>query len=152
MSIKRVLTLAASAAAVAVLVSPVTGASAAESGSQDTRSARLASSDGYLHVYTQPYGSGTECKWEGNSNNWGACRNLTSDIWNNAYLGGNDAVDLYTAPDAGGAHACIDAGDRWIDTTTNQYHFTYGAGLEGFGQSINNNISSHRWVNYCSQH
>jgi hypothetical protein len=150
MSIKRVLTLAASAAAVAVLVSPVTSASALESGSQGTRA--VAASDGYLHVYTQPYGRGTECKWEGNSNNWGACRNLTSDIWNNAYLGGNDAVDLYTAPDAGGAHACIDGGDRWIDTTTNQYHFTYGAGLEGYGQSVNNNISSHRWVNYCSQH
>ena len=37
MSIKRVLTLAASAAAVAVLVSPVTSASALESGSQGTR-------------------------------------------------------------------------------------------------------------------
>ena len=36
MSIKRVLTLAASAAAVAVLVSPVTSASALESGSQGT--------------------------------------------------------------------------------------------------------------------
>ncbi len=67
-------------------------------------------------------------------------------------LGGNDAVDLYTAPDGGGAHACIDRGDRWIDTTTDKYPFTYGAGLDQLGATVNNNISSHRWVTYCSQH
>ncbi|WP_030378466.1 MULTISPECIES: hypothetical protein [unclassified Streptomyces] len=148
MSLKRVLTLAASAAAVATLFSPVSGASALESGAQ---SPARAAADGYLHVYTQPYGGGRECKWLGNSDNWGTCRNLTSDIWNNGYAGGLDAVDLYTAPNAGGAHACISQGDRWIDTTTGEYRFTYGAGLEQFGASVNNNISSHRWVDYCSQ-
>ncbi|MFF4785874.1 hypothetical protein ACFY3E_31725 [Streptomyces griseorubiginosus] len=151
MSIKRALTLVASAAAVAVLFAPVTGASAAESVSHGTRSAQLASADGFLHVYTQPYGGGRECKWSGNSNDWGSCRNLTSDIWNNGYAGGLDAVDLYTAPNAGGAHACISQGDRWWDTTTGNYRFTYGEGLEQFGKSVNNNISSHRWVDYCSQ-
>ncbi|WP_055526495.1 peptidase inhibitor family I36 protein [Streptomyces graminilatus] len=151
MSVKRLVTVAASAAAVAALFSPVSTATALDAGSHGTKTARLASADGFLHVFTQPNGRGHECKWEGNSNNWGSCRNLTSDIWNNGYFGGNDAVDLYTAPNAGGAHACISQGDRWSDTTTNQYHFTYGAGLEGFGASVNNNISSHRWVDYCSQ-
>ncbi|MEU6223512.1 hypothetical protein [Streptomyces sp. NPDC047042] len=152
MSIKRLVTLAASAAAVVTLFSPLSGANALDAGSQGTRSAQLVSADGFLHVFTQPNGGGRECKWEGNSDNWGLCRNLTSDIWNNGYEGGNDAVDLYTAPGGGGAHACISQGDRWRDTTTNRYHFTYGEGLEGFGASVNNNISSHRWVNYCSQH
>ncbi|WP_328683682.1 hypothetical protein OG226_34335 [Streptomyces sp. NBC_01261] len=151
MSVKRLLTVAASAAAVAALFSPVSSASALDAGAQSTATARLASGDGYLHVYTQPYGGGRECKWSGNSDNWGSCRNLTSDIWNNGYAGGLDAVDLYTAPNAGGAHACISQGDSWPDTTTGQYTFTYGAGLSQFGKSVNNNISSHRWVDYCSQ-
>ena len=151
MSVKRLLTVAASAAAVAALFSPVSSASALDAGSQSTATARLASADGYLHVYTQPYGGGRECKWSGNSDNWGSCRNLTSDIWNNGYAGGLDAVDLYTAPNAGGAHACISQGDSWPDTTTGTYRFTYGAGLDQFGKSVNNNISSHRWVDYCSQ-
>ncbi|MER7927968.1 MULTISPECIES: hypothetical protein [unclassified Streptomyces] len=150
MSVKRLLTVAASAAAVAALFSPVSSASALDAGTQKTASAQL-SGDGYLHVYTQPYGGGRECKWSGNSDNWGSCRNLTSDIWNNGYAGGLDAVDLYTAPSAGGAHACISQGDRWWDTTTGNYRFTYGAGLDQFGKSVNNNISSHRWVDYCSQ-
>ncbi|MFF5299917.1 hypothetical protein ACFY5F_11170 [Streptomyces sp. NPDC013161] len=150
MSVKRILTVAASAAAVAALFSPVSSASALDAGTQKTAAAQL-SGDGYLHVYTQPYGGGRECKWSGNSDNWGSCRNLTSDIWNNGYAGGFDAVDLYTAPNAGGAHACISQGDRWYDTTTGNYTFTYGAGLSQFGKSVNNNISSHRWVDYCSQ-
>ena len=150
MSVKRILTVAASAAAVAALFSPVSSASALDTGTQKTATAQLAA-DGYLHVYTQPYGGGRECKWSGNSDNWGSCRNLTSDIWNNGYAGGFDAVDLYTAPNAGGAHACISQGDRWYDTTTGNYTFTYGAGLSQFGKSVNNNISSHRWVDYCSQ-
>ena len=150
MSVKRILTVAASAAAVAALFSPVSSASALDAGTQKTAAAQL-SGDGYLHVYTQPYGGGRECKWSGNSDNWGSCRNLTSDIWNNGYAGGLDAVDLYTAPGAGGAHACISQGDRWWDTTTGNYRFTYGAGLDQFGKSVNNNISSHRWVDYCSQ-
>ncbi|WP_405839421.1 hypothetical protein [Streptomyces sp. NBC_01518] len=150
MSVKRILTVAASAAAVAALFSPVSSASALDAGTQKTAAAQL-SGDGYLHVYTQPYGGGRECKWSGNSDNWGSCRNLTSDIWNNGYAGGLDAVDLYTAPNAGGAHACISQGDSWPDTTTGEYRFTYGAGLEQFGKSVNNNISSHRWVDYCSQ-
>ncbi|MFE9448385.1 hypothetical protein [Streptomyces sp. NPDC006739] len=151
MSVKRVLTLAASAATVAVLVSPVSSASALESGAQGAKAPRLASADGYLHVFTQPNGGGRECSWAGNSDNWGSCRNLTSDIWNNGYAGGNDAVDLYWGLNATGAHACISQGDRWNDTTQDDYHFTYGAGLGGFGATVNNNISSHRWVDYCSQ-
>ncbi|WP_405824355.1 hypothetical protein OG241_45280 [Streptomyces sp. NBC_01390] len=151
MSVKRLFTVAASAAAVAALFSPFSSASALDAGSQGTKSAQLASSDGFLHVYTQPNGRGRECKWDGNSDNWGSCRNLTSDIWNNGYAGFLDAVDLYTAPNAGGAHACISQGDRWSDTTTGNYRFTYGAGLSQFGASVNNNISSHRWVDYCSQ-
>lgn len=151
MSITRVLTLAASAAAATVLLAPVSGASASNSGAKAPAAPRTAAADGYLHVFTQPFGGGRECKWLGNSDNWGTCRNLTSDIWNNGYAGGNDAVDLYTAPNAGGAHACISQGDRWINTTTGEYRFTYGAGLEQFGASVNNNISSHRWVDYCSQ-
>jgi hypothetical protein len=151
MSIKRVLTLAASTAAVAALFSPMSSASALESGVQTAAAPRPAAADGYLHVYTQPNGRGHECKWLSNSDNWGTCRNLTSDIWNNGYAGGFDAVDLYTAPNGGGAHACIGQGDRWNDTTTGDYRFTYGAGLEQFGASVNNNISSHRWVDYCSQ-
>ncbi|MET9089249.1 hypothetical protein ABZX77_46540 [Streptomyces sp. NPDC004237] len=148
MSIKRVLTLAASAAAVAALFSPVSSASALEAG---TKAPQLAAADGNLHVWTQPHAGGHHCAWSGNSDNWGTCRNLTSDIFNNGYPGGLDAVDLYWGTSATGAHACISQGDSWPDTTTGQYRFTYGEGQGGFGQSVNNNISSHRWVDYCSQ-
>ncbi|MFJ9817287.1 hypothetical protein ACIRU3_18820 [Streptomyces sp. NPDC101151] len=151
MSIKRAFTVAAAAAALTVLVAPLSSASAAESGGQPAKAPRLAAADGRLHVYTQPNGGGNTCSWLGNADSWGSCRNLVSDIWNNGYAGGNDAVDLYWGLNATGAHACISQGDRWPDLTTGRYHFTYDSGKPGFGDSLNNNVSSHRWVDYCSQ-
>ncbi|WP_405764352.1 hypothetical protein [Streptomyces sp. NBC_01538] len=153
MSIKRVSTLAAVAAAsLAMLVVPAAGANALEAGSQGTATAKsVQAADGRLYAWTDPHGRGTVCFWTVNADNWGPCRNAASDIWNNGYATRFDAVDLYTAPNGGGAHACISRGDSWPDLTTHQYRFTYGEGLEHFGHTVNDDISSHRWVDFCSQ-
>ncbi|MFJ4878452.1 hypothetical protein ACIP93_25050 [Streptomyces sp. NPDC088745] len=110
-----------------------------------------AAADGLLHAWTDPYGGGTPCFWGGNADTWGPCRNKASDIWNNGYATTLDAVDLYYGLKATGAHACISRGDSWNNLPSGKWRFTYGAGQGGFGQSVNDNISSHRWVDYCSQ-
>jgi hypothetical protein len=151
MSIKHVSVIAAAAAVLTVFAAPLATAGPQQHGARPATSSRLRSADGRLHVYTPPYGGGRTCSWVGNADTWGSCRNLVSDIWNNGYPGGNDAVDLYWGVNATGAHACLSQGDRWPDLINDPQHFTYGAGQGGFGQSLNNNVSSHRWVDYCSQ-
>jgi hypothetical protein len=106
--------------------------------------------DGNLYAYNDPNQSGTHCAWSGNAGTWGACENEASFLWNNGYAG-IDAVDLYWGEFNTGAHACISRGDVWRDLSNGQYHFTYGQGLAGFGDNVNDNIASHRWVDYCSQ-
>ncbi|WP_405590759.1 hypothetical protein [Streptomyces sp. NBC_01190] len=152
MTLKHFLTTAAATASLALVMLPTTASAqstAAGSGRAAPRSAQAA--DGLLHAWTLPGGGGTPCFWGGNSDNWGPCRNAASDIWNNGYAVTLDAVDLYWGLNATGAHACISRGDSWNNLPSGQWKFTYGAGLGGFGQSIDNNISSHRWVDYCSQ-
>ncbi|MFF0158492.1 hypothetical protein ACFYRY_13295 [Streptomyces sp. NPDC005263] len=152
MFIRRVSAIAAAAAGLAALLVPAADANAAEASSQGSATARSAqAADGYLHVWTDPHGGGTPCFWSVNADDWGPCTNKASDIWNNGYEARNDAVDLYWGAGATGAHACISRGDSWPDLTTDQYRFTYDSGKKGFGQSVNDNIHSHRWVDFCSQ-
>ncbi|MEU3827066.1 hypothetical protein GT045_27355 [Streptomyces sp. SID486] len=129
---------------------PVPSAGHATQGS-DRASRSAAAADGLLHAWTDPFGGGTPCFWEYNSDNWGPCRNKASDIWNNGYATTLDAVDLYSGVAGTEAHACISRGDSWNNLPSGQWRFTYGAGLPQFGKSVNDNISSHRWVDYCSQ-
>ncbi|MEV0912674.1 hypothetical protein [Streptomyces hokutonensis] len=111
--------------------------------------AQPSNADGKLHVWNDPEATGTECTWTGSAGTWGACENKGSTIWNNGYSG-IDAVDLYWGEFHTGAHACISRGDWW-ETAGGTYHFTYGQGLQGFGDNVNDNIASHQWVDYCSQ-
>ncbi|MFF3591710.1 peptidase inhibitor family I36 protein [Streptomyces sp. NPDC002387] len=109
-----------------------------------------ANADGYLYAYNDPELEGTRCRWAGSAGTWGSCENEASSLWNNSYYG-IDAVDLYWGEFHTGAHACISRGDIWGDLSGGQYHFTYGQGLSGFGDNVNDNIASHQWVEYCSQ-
>ncbi|MCS0603577.1 hypothetical protein NX794_20510 [Streptomyces sp. LP11] len=156
MSVKQFIATGAVAAGLALALFPTTASAAATpsatgSAAHDSASRGAAAADGLLHAWTDPYGGGTPCFWGGNADTWGPCRNKASDIWNNGYAVTLDAVDLYWGLNATGAHACIGRGDSWNNLPSGQWRFTYGSGLGGFGQSVNDNISSHRWVDYCSQ-
>jgi peptidase inhibitor family I36 len=74
-------------------------------------------------------------------------RNRASSLWNNGYVGGNDHVNFYYSPSYGGAWDCLSPGTSWSNLV-NQW-FAYGQGLPGYGQSTNDNIASHKWVDYC---
>lgn len=157
MSVKQLIATGAVATGLALALLPSTASAApaptGASGTHRSGSAPggAAAADGLLHAWTDAYGGGTPCFWGGNSDNWGPCRNKASDIWNNGYAVTLDSVDLYWGVSATGAHACISRGDSWNNLPSGQWKFTYGAGLGGFGKSVNDNISSHRWVDYCSQ-
>lgn len=110
-----------------------------------------AAADGLLHAWTDPFGGGTPCFWSKSVDDWGPCRNKASDIWNNGYATTFDAVDLYYGRAGTEAHACISRGDSWNNLPSGKWKFTYGAGKKGFGKSVNDDIASHRWVDYCSQ-
>ncbi|MEU7722088.1 hypothetical protein [Streptomyces tibetensis] len=100
--------------------------------------------DGYLHLY-----SGTDYRdyctgYVGNSANWGACRNVISSLWNNGYPGNLDDVWVYYRINYGGARRGVYNGVAISDL--GPYPFDAGTGA-GAGQSINDNISSHKWTN-----
>lgn len=116
--------------------------------------------DGNVYAYDGTYFSGKYCGWVGNDTNWTTCsgggvaqnlRNQASSLWNNGYSGGNDDVNFYWDTGYSGAWACLGTGDYWADLPLGVEHFTWGPGLGGYGDTLNNNISSHKWVSYCGQ-
>ena len=122
-------------------------------GVEDSATASFACEPGALCGWLDSSGTGPGCYWQGNFGDWmdWGCGNTVSAIKNNAnFWDDYAAVDLYYGPNYTGAHACISAGSFW-DLGSGEYHFTYGQGEAGFGDNVNNNVRSHRWVHYCSQ-
>ncbi|MEU8706636.1 hypothetical protein [Streptomyces sp. NPDC048565] len=146
MMIRHVVITGVATASLAFAFTPAVGAP-----TQGSHAPAAQAPDGLLHAWTDAGGRGHHCTWGGPSDNWGTCRNAASDIWNNGTAVTLDAVDLYWGTSGTGAHACISRGDSWNNLPVDIHKFTYGQGLGGFGESVNDNISSHRWVDYCSQ-
>jgi hypothetical protein len=129
-------------------------------GTLATATAAMAA-DGYVYAYDQPYGwsrGGDACRWYGNDTDWGNCswygrtlsmKNRASALWNNGYAGGYDKVNFYWGTGYYGAWACLGVGDYWADLPLGREHFTWGAGKPGYGQVVNNNVASHKWVTQC---
>ncbi len=132
---KRIVKITAALAVAALLIAP--GAAQAL--------------DGNVYAYENTNRTGNYCYWSGNSGDWSWCGmlNRASSLWNNGYVGGNDDVNFYWGRGYTGAWDCLPQGARWDDL--GQHWFAYGAGLNGYLQTTNNNIESHKWVSYCGQ-
>jgi hypothetical protein len=107
--------------------------------------------DGNVYAYEHANFGGARCAWSGNSSDWSSCgmRNRASSLRNNGYPGGNDDVNFYWGTGHTGAWDCLGVGDAWSNLANQR--FIYRPGLPGYGESTNDNISSHKWVSYCGQ-
>ncbi|GAA2478541.1 hypothetical protein GCM10010406_13380 [Streptomyces thermolineatus] len=140
----------------AVLAAPATAgatgkevsapAPAAESGTVG------ALADGYLYAYEHINWGGAYCRWYGDDADWSTCspggnmRNKASSLWNNGHPGSYDDVLLYWDVNYGRARACIPNGVYWNNLTGLYFN---DSGYGGHGQTLNDNISSHKWVDSC---
>jgi hypothetical protein len=118
--------------------------------------------DGYVYAYDQTYGwtkAGDACRWYGNDTYWGDCTwygvkknmlNRASSLRNMGWPGGYDKVNFYWGVNLTGAWACLGVGDYWADLPLGREKFNWALGdKRGLGQSLNNNIASHKWVTRC---
>lgn len=118
--------------------------------------------DGYVYAYDQPYGwsrGGDACRWIGSDSNWYDCTwygvrknmlNRASSLWNNGWAGGYDKVNFYWGSNWSGAWACLGVGDYWADLPLGREKFSwYTNDKRGLGESLNNNVASHKWVTRC---
>ncbi|MFE6488494.1 hypothetical protein ACFVGN_36945 [Streptomyces sp. NPDC057757] len=158
---KKTRLLAAGAVAVLAMTLPIGSAQAADGkGTASSQSASAAAAeDGMLHAWVDSYRGGAECTWAGSSRNWdgndeaidcGGMRNRASSLENRGYEG-IDAVNLYWDIDQEGAWACLGRGDMWLDLSLGREIFSFKDFFNsgGYGQSLENNISSHNWVDHC---
>jgi hypothetical protein len=107
----------------------------------------ISAADGYFYAWTGTYRTGTTCRWFGDSDHWGSCRNTASSAENRGYAGPYDDVNVYWGTSATGAWTCMANGGYWLDLTLCIEWFNNGS--PGWGECVNNNASSHRWVNSC---
>jgi hypothetical protein len=104
--------------------------------------------DGNLHAWTGYDRTGTHCAWAGPSGHWGVCRNTASSLENAGYPHAYENVNVYWGTNYTGAWTCIIRGGYWYDLRNRMFHL--GApGTPGRHELLDNNISSHRWVNQC---
>ncbi|OEJ93281.1 peptidase inhibitor family I36 protein [Streptomyces thermolilacinus] len=110
--------------------------------------ADAAAADGNLYAWEHSWKGGRQATWVGNSSNWTDrnMRNQASSVHNNGYAGAYDDVLLYWDANYGGAAYCLRNGNYLMDMRYD--HFPYNGA--GGGQAMNDNISSHRWVDYCA--
>lgn len=122
----------------------------------------LAAADGYFYAADYPYGKGEYCRWSGNDSNWETCKdgdgdsvyegmyNRASQMFNNGFPVGYDDVNVYWGLSYEGAYRCLARGNHWDDLPLNRETFNHrGTNGRGYGESLNNNVASHKWVNSC---
>ncbi|GGL18740.1 hypothetical protein Sme01_47930 [Sphaerisporangium melleum] len=112
-----------------------------------------AAPDGYLYAWDGPNRTGDWCRWLGDDPDWGTCSGTTtsmrkraSSVDNRGYAGAYEDVDLFFETNYRGSHMCLWNG-RYFSNWTAIY-FPWDGKL-GQGQSVDNNIASHRWSNNC---
>lgn len=140
LGIAAVAALAVPAAAQATPPTPATG---------PAKSA--AAANGYFYAWDEADRGGHQCAWQYSAGNWSACntfdmRNKASSLENRGYAGVDEDVDLFYHPWHTGAHNCLPNG-MYLNNLTGIYFLWDGQ--EGQGQSMNDNIASHRWSNNC---
>jgi hypothetical protein len=88
-----------------------------------------------------------QATWYDDSSNWvdRNMRNQASSVHNNGFAGAYDDVLLYWDAGHGGAAYCLRNGNYLMDMRYDRFPYNGTGG----GQAMNDNISSHRWVDYC---
>ncbi|MFH8987147.1 hypothetical protein [Streptomyces sp. NPDC017940] len=149
MRMSRTLVLGATLAALGTGLLPAAAQAAPDTGRTTSASATPAAptgaqADGKLHLFRDTHFRNFCAAYVGNSTNWGACRNQISSLKNLGYPGALDDVWLYYGPNYSGARRGVYNGGEIPDLTP--YPFDAGTGT-GAGQSINDNVASHKWTN-----
>ncbi|MEV7796966.1 hypothetical protein AB0O68_34175 [Streptomyces sp. NPDC087512] len=139
------LTLAAMAA------TAPTASAQPEPSSAAPKGAVAAAADGYLYAWDGFARGGAQCRWQLDDADWSTCsgismRNRASSLENRGYAGAYEDVDLFYSPSWGGSRNCLPNG-YYLDNLTGIYFLWDGKA--GQGQTMNNNIASHRWTNNC---
>ncbi|MFB7513566.1 hypothetical protein [Streptomyces sp. NPDC056144] len=150
MRIKRALVTALTVGAMALMTAPGAEASATAP-TTASASASVPSSvpapDGFLYAWEHPHAGGFHCRWNAENANWAGCRNKVSDVWNNGFPGRGEDVRLFYGLNMTGSWVCLHRGDSFPDLETDDVRFfSVGAGR---GERVNDNVSSHDWVDRC---
>ncbi|MFD3665850.1 peptidase inhibitor family I36 protein [Streptomyces sp. NPDC058659] len=156
MRIKRALATALTVGALTLLTTPGADArgTATEAAAPSSVTAPAAVSpaalpapDGYLYAWEHPHAGGFHCKWNLENANWAGCRNKVSDVWNNGYPGRAEDVRLFYGRNWTGSWVCLHQSHSLPDLGAHGLRF-FSAGA-GQGQLVNDNVSSHDWVDAC---
>ncbi|PZG20087.1 peptidase inhibitor family I36 protein [Nonomuraea aridisoli] len=115
-----------------------------------------AAPDGYFYAWGHINRGGFMCHWSGDDPDWSTCdsvnlRNDASSLENRGWPGPYEDVFLYwdDADDAGGwdhTRACLPNG-LYLNNLTGIYY--PWDGRQGQGETLNDNISAHRWGSGC---
>ncbi|MGK5640915.1 peptidase inhibitor family I36 protein [Streptomyces sp. URMC 126] len=103
--------------------------------------------DGFLYAWEHAHAGGAHCRWNKENANWAGCRNKVSDVWNNGLPGRRQDVRLFYGLAMTGSYFCLRQGESIPDLNAAGTVFT-GPG-QGRGQLVNDNVSSHDWVDAC---
>ncbi|GHC45662.1 hypothetical protein [Streptomyces cinnamoneus] len=109
--------------------------------------AEAAAPDGFLYAWEHAHAKGAHCRWNKENGNWTGCRNKISDVWNNGFPGRLEDVRLFWGPGMTGSWVCLQQGESIPDLYDAGTVFT--APGSGRGQLVNDNVSSHDWVDAC---
>ncbi|MEV4800320.1 hypothetical protein AB0K18_09900 [Nonomuraea sp. NPDC049421] len=112
--------------------------------------------DGYLYAWKHIDRGGELCSWTDDAPDWSSCfwgemRNEASSLENRGWPGPYEDVILYwdDGDDAGGwdgTRACLPNG-LYLNNLTGIYY--PWDGRAGQGETLNDNISAHRWGSGC---
>ncbi|WP_371657683.1 peptidase inhibitor family I36 protein [Streptomyces sp. NBC_00280] len=143
-------------AGLSVLAAPgIAGAAEPPAPAPDSKSATaaaapsVAAADGNFYAWDGANRTGKYCAWVGDDTNWSTCspggnmRNQAGSIENRGYPGSYSRVRVYWDTAYGGTYACIENGYYYADLS--QWYFQVAG--PGQGETLNNNISSHKWAN-----
>ncbi|MEU1310890.1 hypothetical protein ABZ419_18640 [Streptomyces cinnamoneus] len=103
--------------------------------------------DGFLYAWEHAHAGGAHCRWNQDNGNWAGCRNKISDVWNNGFPGRLQDVRLFWGTGMTGSWVCLHQGESIPDLNAARTVFT--APGRGQGQLVNDNASSHDWVDAC---
>ncbi|MGK5499722.1 peptidase inhibitor family I36 protein [Streptomyces sp. URMC 125] len=142
MAFNRSRSLLAVAAATAALGSAPAIAHAAPAAPE-----AAAAADGNFYAWEHEGMQGRQVSWSGSSADWSdrGMLNLASSVENRGYAGAYEDVRMYWGKSYTGASYCLPNGGYLVYMTRD--HFPHNG--TGGGQSLNDNVASHRWGNYC---
>lgn len=96
--------------------------------------------NGYMYAWDGFDCSGTQLMaTPGSSSNWGSANDRASSVMNRGYTGNLAIVKFYYLENFQGGHGCLQPGELYADNLSDN-------NLSN-GETANNNIRSHDWVN-----